>query len=52
MQDEVSNRTRKGPVFWCIMAVIVPLNLWFDYYHPLGFLFDVIILVVLVVKFL
>jgi len=24
----------------CIIAAIVGLNLWYDYYHPLGLIFD------------
>jgi hypothetical protein len=30
-----------------IIAAIVALNAWYDYYHPLGLIFDAIILIVL-----
>jgi hypothetical protein len=28
---------------WVVVVVVVILNLWYDYYHPLGIIFDVII---------
>lgn len=33
-----------GPL-WCLDAIVLGLNFWFDYYHPLGFLVDGVILV-------
>jgi hypothetical protein len=33
--------------FWIIVSVIIGLNVWFDYYHPLGILFDIIIVIIL-----
>jgi hypothetical protein len=36
---------RRWPL-WIIIAIIVGLNLWFDYYHPLGRLFDIIVVVI------
>lgn len=35
---------------WCVIAVLLGLNFWFDYYHPLGFFIDVVILIVLWIK--
>lgn len=32
--------------FWITVVVLVILNGWFDYYHPLGILFDIIIVIV------
>lgn len=43
-------RPDRGWSFWTVIAVLVVLNCWFDYYHPLGILFDVIILIVWAVK--
>jgi hypothetical protein len=37
-----------GPV-WPIIAVFAPLNYWYDYYHPSGFVFDFAILVWLLI---
>ena len=36
--------------FWIIVVVGVVLNGWFDYHHPLGILFDIIFVIILVVK--
>jgi len=36
--------------FWIIVVVAVVLNGWFDYYHPLGILFDIIIVVIWLAK--
>ena len=36
--------------FWVIVVVVVVLNGWFDYYHPLGILFDVIVVVIWAAK--
>jgi hypothetical protein len=36
--------------FWIIVVVAVVLNGWFDYYHPLGILFDIIIVIIWVAK--
>jgi len=41
-QRRLSDARREHPrSFWIIVAVIVVLNGWFDYYHPRGILFDV-----------
>jgi hypothetical protein len=36
--------------FWILVVVVVVLNGWFDYYHPLGILFDVIVVVIWAAK--
>jgi len=36
--------------FWVVVAVLVALNGWLDYYHPLGILFDIIIVIIWAVK--
>jgi len=37
---------RRLPLWgWASLIVLLFLNLWFDYYHPGGFLIDVVILV-------
>jgi len=38
--------------FWVIVVIVVALNIWFDYYHPLGIIFDVIFVVVLLIRFI
>ena len=46
-----SSRFDKSPAFWWIVvAVIVGLNLWYDYYHPGWLILDAIILIVVIVK--
>ena len=35
---------------WLIIAVALGLNFWLDYYHPIGWLLDVIILAVVLIK--
>jgi hypothetical protein len=43
-----SQRVARG----CTIAALVGLNLWYDYYHPLGIIFDVIILIVLAIHWI
>jgi hypothetical protein len=40
---------RRTPVIWVIVAVLVALNFWYDYHHPLGIILDVIAAVVLLI---
>jgi hypothetical protein len=50
-QSSLSDKRREHPwPFWTIVAVLVILNGWFDYYHPLGILFDVIILIIWAIR--
>jgi hypothetical protein len=43
---------RRSPAFWLIVGVLILLNVWYDYYHPLGIIFDVILAVVLLIWYL
>ena len=36
--------------FWIVVVAIVMLNGWFDYYHPRGILFDIIVVIILAVR--
>jgi hypothetical protein len=56
METPSSDRpARRSPASWTIVGVIVVavvlLNFWYDYRHPLGILFDVIVALVLVVRY-
>ncbi len=49
----MGNPLRKSPrkitvAVWLIIAVSLGVNFWMNYYHPIGWLLDVIILVVLI----
>jgi len=41
----------RSPGLWVIVAGVVILNLWYDYYHPLGIIFDVIIGTIILVAY-
>ncbi len=43
---------RRSPAFWLIVGVLILLNVWYDYYHPLGIIFDVVVAVVLLIWYL
>jgi hypothetical protein len=47
-QDQ-SNRKRSFS-WWIVplAAVIVGVNIWYDYYHPLGIVFDVLLLALII----
>jgi accessory gene regulator protein AgrB len=43
--DRFREQLRKRPrSFLLVILIVVILNIWFDYYRPLGVLFDVILL--------
>jgi hypothetical protein len=42
---------RRPPAFWVIIGALIFVNLWYDYYHPLGILFDVFIVGGLIVAY-
>jgi hypothetical protein len=42
----------RSPASWVIAVVLILLNIWYDYYHPLGIIFDVILAVVLLIWYL
>lgn len=50
MDIEPSHRQKRSPAFWVMAGLLILLNLWFDYYHPLGFIMDVVIVAWLVTK--
>jgi hypothetical protein len=36
----------RGWWFWIFLVVVVVLNCWFDFHHPSGILFDIIIVII------
>jgi DNA-directed RNA polymerase subunit RPC12/RpoP len=42
----------RSPVSWVILAVLIALNVWYDYHHPLGIMFDVVLAVGLLIWYL
>ena len=38
--------------FWVIVGALIFVNLWYDYYHPLGIIIDIIIAVALLIGYL
>jgi hypothetical protein len=42
--------TKHSWSFWIVVVALVMLNGWFDYYHPRGILFDVIVVIILAVR--
>lgn len=36
--------------FWTLIAALVLVNGWWDYYHPSGILYDVIIVIIWAVR--
>ena len=49
METPSFNRFERSPGVWVIIGGVVLLNVWYDYYHPLGIIFDVIIGIVFLV---
>ena len=37
---------------WVILGLVLLLNVWYDYYHPFGVIFDIIIIALLLKKWL
>jgi len=52
MESPSPNKFEGSPGFWVLIAGVVLLNFWYDYYHPLGIIFDVIIGVFWLVAYL
>jgi hypothetical protein len=48
---EPPNRFERSPGFWVLIAAVLLLNFWYGYYHLLGIIFDVIIVVGLLVAY-
>jgi hypothetical protein len=56
MQTPPSDRpARRSPASWAIVIVVVLavalLNIWYDYHHPLGIVFDVALTLVVLVRY-
>lgn len=34
-----------------MVVVLVLLNIWYDYYHPMGIMFDVVLAVALLIRY-
>jgi hypothetical protein len=50
-----SNRVaRRPPSLWVIVffLIVILLNIWVDYHHPAGILFDVAVVVIVLVRYL
>jgi hypothetical protein len=47
-----SDRFGRSPAFWVMVGVLILLNIWYDNYHPLGIMFDVVGAVVLLIWYL
>lgn len=43
---------KHSPASWVIVALLLALNVWYDYHHPLGIMFDVVLAVGLLVWYL
>jgi hypothetical protein len=53
METTPSERpTRVSPVAWAIIVAVVLLNIWYDYHHPRGIILDIIIALIVVVRYL
>jgi len=44
------NRFQHKPVTWLLIGALVTVNVWYNYYHPLGIFFDAIIVIILLAK--
>lgn len=52
METPSSNRFEASPGLWVIIGTVLLLNVWYDYYNPLGIILDVIIAVALLIAYL
>jgi hypothetical protein len=43
---------RRSPTVWMIVVALVLLNIWYDCYHPLGIMFDLVLAVGLLIWYL
>lgn len=48
----MSRVERRSPVSWVIVVALLALNVWYDYHHPLGIVFDVVLAVGLLIWYL
>jgi len=47
MSQSFADRLRQNPKILWVLVPAIALNLWFDYYHPVGVVMDIIIVLVL-----
>jgi hypothetical protein len=53
METPPSDRSgRRSPAVWVMVGVLILLNVWYDYPHPLGIMFDVVLAVGLLIWYL
>lgn len=52
MDTPSPNRFEASPGTWVMIGAVLLLNVWYDYYHPLGIVLDVIIAVALLIAYL
>ena len=43
MRDQYFNQPKRSPAFWVMVVLLIAVNVWFDYYHPIGIILDFII---------
>lgn len=34
---------KRSPASWVMVSALIALNVWYDYHHPLGIMFDVVL---------
>jgi hypothetical protein len=51
MPQDFLGRLKEHPAALWVFIPLVALNIWFDYYHPLGIVLDVIIVLALFAGF-
>lgn len=42
----------RSPASWVMVSALLALNVWYDYHHPLGIVFDVVLAVALLIWYL
>jgi hypothetical protein len=35
-----------------VVVIAIGLNVWYDYYHPLGIVFDLVVVVIALIRYL
>jgi hypothetical protein len=51
MRATIFDRLRpRSTVSWVFILALIALNIWYDYYHPLGVIFDVIFVIILLTR--
>ena len=52
METPSPNRFEASSGFWVLIGAALLLNIWYDYYHPRGIIFDVIFGFILLIAYL